>query len=229
MATVSYQFDATGINPANLVIRELHTVTEINATTYNVIVPIFAPFYLDNLKLYHIDMSGVWTEMNETVDYDVALPYIGASRSVGKMVYGGVSILTEYAEGTIAVTYQTIGGPWVADANYVLTVLAEKVYNPRTTVWELLTNVQETFPPINHDQRLDYVYDSGHLINAINGIAHEIHSTRPVIPSAIMVGLGNVEDLPVASNSECDNLLEVDTYVTMRQLVRILRNLKLIQ
>ena len=44
-----YDFDPTGSLPANLVVDELHTITEINVNTYNIIIPEFAPFYTNNL------------------------------------------------------------------------------------------------------------------------------------------------------------------------------------
>ena len=174
MADVSYPLDTTGISPDNLVPNELHTVTEVNATTYNLLVPVFAPFYIDNLKIEHVLMDGTIRELVPDFDYYPALPYIGASGSIGKMIYGAVSINTTLANGTIRFTYQTLGGDWCADRDYVLEALANKVYNPRTTVWDIITNKQQLFPPINHDQNLDYVYDSGEMINGLNEIADAI-------------------------------------------------------
>ena len=55
-----YDFDPTGSLPANLVVDELHTITEINANTYNIIIPEFAPFYTNNLSVVYNDgINGV--------------------------------------------------------------------------------------------------------------------------------------------------------------------------
>ena len=39
-----YDFDPTGSSPANLIVDELHTITEINDNTYNIMMPEFSPF-----------------------------------------------------------------------------------------------------------------------------------------------------------------------------------------
>ena len=48
-------FDPTGLASTNYVEDEVHTLTEINDATYRLIVPTFAPFYLDNFKFVHRD------------------------------------------------------------------------------------------------------------------------------------------------------------------------------
>jgi hypothetical protein len=90
-------------------------------------------------------------------------------------------------------------------------------YNPRTTVWDVVTDKPSAFPPITHDQNLDYVYGHLELITAINGIASQI-LTRPA-PDKIVVGLGNVQNLPMASDAEVLSAAPVEKYITLRQLV----------
>lgn len=172
--TVTYNLDLTGISPDNLIENEQHTLTEVNNQTYRTIVPEFAPFYLDNFTLRHLDDEGNITNLVEGVDFYLSLPYIGASRSIGKMLYGGITMNTDFVNGLIMANYQTLGGTWNADAGYVLNMLAEHIYNPRIVVWDQVTNIQETFPPTNHDQSLDYIYGYQELINAINAMAASI-------------------------------------------------------
>ena len=64
-----------------------------------------------------------------------------------------------------------MGGGWVADANLVLTTLAEHLYNPKIVSWDLVTNVQQTFPPINHDDHMNYLFGHQQLIDAINALS----------------------------------------------------------
>lgn len=233
MPNIAYPFDPSGLSPVNLIPDEIHVLTEINDTTYRIIVPEFAPFYLDNFKLVHRDSTGVESELTVDVDYYFCLPYIGASRSIGKMVYGGVSINKILLNGTLKLTYQTLGGDWNADSGYVLERLAEYVYNPRTTIWDIVTNKQEIFPPINHDQNLDYIYGHQDLIGSINSIAdkitevagqphfvqHLINLTNPHQVTKEQVGLSEVSNLALASNNEVIAREPVDKYVTLKQLI----------
>jgi len=238
MPNVSYPFDTTGLLASNLIAGEAHTLTEINANTYRILIPEFAPFYLDNFVLEHVDQLGAITTLQEGIHYILCLPYIGAVRSTGKMIYGGVSITDLIVNGTVRVTYQTIGGDWTADASYVLNALAEQVYNPRTTVWDVVTNKPNQFPPTVHNQHMDNVFGHQVLIDAIDGLADTIvTSSQSAAPSLVshllddqnphfvtpaQLGLGNIENLPLASDAEVMARAHVDKYITLRQLLLLL-------
>lgn len=232
--TVSYPFDPTGLADSNIVPDEIHTLTEVNAQSYRILIPTFAPFYLGNFTITHTDSSGQTRPLIEDVDYTFCLPYIGATRSIGQMVYGGVSINDLIVNGVLKVTYRTLGGDWIADTNYVLNMLAEHVYNPRITVWDVVTNKSTMFPPINHDQTMDYVYGHQDLINSLNSVAdsiiggpdqgtpaihHLLDENNPHHVTKAQVGLADVVNYPQASDEEVDSLTPVDKYFTLRQLL----------
>ena len=232
-------FDPTGLASTNFVEDEVHTLTEINDSTYRLIVPTFAPFYLDNFNFVHRDSSGVITPLIEDVDYSFCLPYIGATRSIGKILYGGLSINRTFLNGTIEISYQSLGGDWCADAQYVLDRIAEKVYNPRTTVWDVVTNKTNQFPPINHDQNLDYVFGHQTLVDSINTVAdkivesqqqphfvsHLLDSSNPHQTTKSQVCLDIVENLPVATQQEIDDKTSVHKYVTLGQVLQLIQSL----
>ena len=155
MPNVTYPLDTTGISPANLVRDEPHVLTEINDATYRIIIPDFAPFYQDNFQLRYSDGAGNISILEKGIDFDFCLPYMDASRAIGKYLFGALTIHNAYVQGYLAVDYQTLGDKWVADKNYVLEQLVEHNYNPRVVYWDQLTNVQQTFPPTSHAQ--DYV------------------------------------------------------------------------
>lgn len=235
MPDVTYPLDLTGIAPSNLITDEIHVLTEINENTYRIIIPKFAPFYLDNFKVKHTDIGGVTRELIPDVDYTICLPYIDGSRSVGKMLYGGVTINTDLINGVIKIDYQTIGGEWTADSAYVLERLYELVYNPRTTVWDIVTNKPNQFPPTDHAQHMDTVFGHIHLIDAINNIANTVGGS-PSTSSGYMshvfatgnvhnmtkgdIGLGAVVNLGLATDQEVQNLSLIDKYVTLRQIIQ---------
>lgn len=232
-------FDPTGLASTNYVEDEVHTLTEINDATYRLIVPTFAPFYLDNFKFVHRDSAGVLTPLIEDVDYSLCLPYIGATRSIGKMLYGGISVNRTFLNGTIEISYQSLGGDWCGDAQYVLDRIAERIYNPRITVWDVVTNKVNQFPPINHDQNLDYVFGHQSLVDSINSIAdkvleadqqphfvnHLLDSTNPHQVNKVQVGLPDVENLPVATQQEIDDKISVRKYVTLDQVLQLIQSL----
>ena len=233
---ISYPLDTTGVNPTNLIEDEIHTLTEINDFTYRIIIPTFAPFYLDNLVLEHVSPSNVVTVLTKDVDYVVCLTYESASRSIGKMLYGGLTINTELLNGTIKVTYQTLGGDWTADAQYVLEAIAESNYNPRITIWDIVTNKPNQFPPINHDNQIDTTYGYQELLDKlqelITTVANNPNSSTPLIahlaannPHGVNktdVGLSNVENYAIATDQEVMDKDLLNKYVTLRQMVSFL-------
>lgn len=190
MPTASYPLDITGINPANLVTNEVHTLTEINSSTNRLLIPVFAPFYLDNFRLTHIDPNGIGRLLHENADYIFVLPYLAGSRSIAKMLYGAVSITNAVIDGSIVMEYQTLGGEWIADRNHALEVLTNNVYNPIVTTWDLVTNKQDLFPPINHDLSMDYVMGQQDLIDAIHQIRDAIIDGPQLTPSLLQALTG---------------------------------------
>lgn len=233
---ISYPLDTTGTASSNLVSSEIHTLTEINDFTHRIIIPSFAPFYLDNLVVEHISSTNVVTALEEDVDFVTVLIYESASRSIGKMLYGGLSINTELLNGTIRITYQTLGGDWTADPQYVLERIAESNYNPRITIWDIVTDKPNQFPPTNHDNTIDTTYGYKELLDKFDELVTTI-ANNPNSSSALlshitaignvhgvtkdMVGLGFVENYPVASDLEVTNKDLVDKYVTLRQLISL--------
>ena len=169
-----YPFDPTGSALTNKIVDEQHTTTEANYRNYRFIVPNYAPFFTTNLvvKLSSIVNGSLQTTtLVEGVDYYTALPYKAATISIGMPIYGAITLNNALAVGIISVTYQTLGDVWCVDPNYVYQWLAEKAYNPRLTLWDQVTNVQQIFPPINHSQNFNDFYSEFDLIQAINDLS----------------------------------------------------------
>lgn len=197
-----YAFDPTGLASANKIVGEVHTLTEINANPYRLIIPGFAPFYLDNFKLSYIDSLGAVQVLVEGIDFHLTLPYIAATRSIGKMVYGCISISNLQLNGTYKVDYQTIGGDWVCDVPSVFQALVNNNYNPKIASWDSVTNVQAIFPPINHEVHMDQLKGHEDLIASLGSLADTI-ANKPQ----------TMWPLP-ASQAQVNTGLDNNTYVT---------------
>lgn len=173
MPTVTYPLDMSGNNPANLIEGELHTVSESHFKDYFFIVPEFAPFYVDNFSL-SISINGNITPLQEDIDYSFALQYVTGTRISGKAMYGAVTLHNLNLNGILLMNYQTIGGDQIADRLLVLTTLADKAYNPRTTIWDILTNVPNSLPPSPHYQDYDQFLGQEELVTKLGEIRDAI-------------------------------------------------------
>jgi len=238
MANITYPLDTSGVAASNLITSELHTVSESNYRDYYFIVPNFAPFYTDRFKLLYI-LNGTQRELAENVDYSFALPYVAGIRSVGKLIYGAVTLNNLDTNGILAFQYQTLGGEWVVDRLHVLQHLAEKVYNPRLTVWDVVTDKPDVFPPMPHYQDYDQFYGQEELIGALSQISSTIigssqsstvvrHLTNHENPHEVtkeQIGLGNLQNWRLATIPETLTGVSFDTLITPLTLQSKLTNI----
>lgn len=241
MSTVSYPLDKTGLSTANKVPREGHLLTEVNDATYRILIPDFAPFYLDNFEIIHVDGLGVEKVLVRDLDYVLTLPYLSASTVVGKMLYGGASINNRLIDGKLLISYQCLGGDDVALIGVVREKLHEMTINPRTTSWEIIANKPDVFPPSEHTHPFDDVAGSDDMVAAVHGLSaavaagpsptngvfkHLLNQDNPHETDKEQVGLGNVENLPMATDEEVRNHAPVEKYITLRQALILFESLK---
>ena len=232
----NYVYDPIGTLPANLIIGETHSVTEANFRDYYLIIPTYAPFFINNLTV-HLTVNNVTSLLVEGVDYSLVLFYLAATRSLGIPVYGAISLNNTNVSGQITVNYQTIGNPYIADKQQVLAALATYTYNPRITTWDLITNVQEIWPPNDHNQDASTLDGMFELVTAINNLITTIGVSNSSIPqyinfitnpnnptnvTASQVGLGLVQNLPLATNNQILNEIPANAYVTLSQVLQLL-------
>lgn len=196
--SITYPYDDSGVKAENLVKGELHSVNESHFRDYFFLVPNFAPFYVDNFKA-SIAVNGETRALVEDVDYSFALSYVTGTRTTGKQLYGAITLHNLRLNGIITIEYQTIGGKHMADRLQVLTTLADKAYNPRTTIWELVTDVPDALPPTPHYQDYDTFFGQDKVVDGLHGIVEAIANssnlTRETIAEFMTsIGIETLED-----------------------------------
>lgn len=210
----SYPLDATGILQTNRILDEQHAVTENNFRDYYFIVPKFAPFFADNISIIH-SYQGQTRQLVENVDYYCALMFIGATRAIGKPIYGAITLNNLNTSGIVSISYNTIGGKWIVDQNYIVEQVVEKAYNPRTVSWEQIIGTPETFPPIPHEWELVDLVGLSEVVNSLSSIEeailnssqnlatnHVSNFSNPHYVTKTQLGLSNVENWRVATSDE---------------------------
>jgi len=198
MPNVTYPLDTSGVAASNFIQNELHTVAESQFRDYYFIVPNFAPFYVDNFKVLY-NFSGNTRQLVENVDFSFAIPYVAGTRVTGKAMYGAITINNLNTFGVLSLSYQTVGGDQITDRLYVLSQLADMVYNPRTTIWDNLTNVPDYFPPTPHYQDYDQYYGQEELVNSLGQLTSAISNTSLDVANQInqlliKIGLNGLSD-----------------------------------
>lgn len=222
--TYVYPFDPTGSLTSNVIPNERHVLSGVTDREFNFIVPTFAPFFHNNFRIRHI---GLGRDLVEGVDYHFTHWFHAASHGVGRQLYGSITFIDKQLTGVVELRYQTIGGDWVYDANTILELMANRLTNPRITTWEQVVDLPFQFPVIDHEWDLDDLTGARHIVaklveittaineaNEANGASHVTDYTNPHRVTKAQVGLGVVENLPLANIAEARQGLSNDLYMT---------------
>lgn len=227
---ITYPFDPTGVLETNKIFNEQHTTTESNFRDYYFIVPNFAPFFADTVVVNYT-YQGITRTLIKDIDYYCALMFVSATRATGKPVYGAITLNNLNAIGIISLTYNTVGGDWNVDQHYVIEQIAEKAYNPRTVAWEHVVGAPSNFPPIPHAWDLVDLVGQTEVVAALSEIetailnsndnewaAHSSKFDNPHNVTKTQLGLSNVENWTIATNTEVELGVSNDTLITPKNL-----------
>jgi hypothetical protein len=231
---VSYPFDTTGLASSNLISNEQHVVTSYNYRNQYFVVPKSGPFFVDSL-IVTANSNGVVRTLIEGVDYFGALPYLSAAKSIGKALYGAISLADLSITGLVSLRYQTLGGPWSFSDSFVLEKVANHFYNPTITSWEQVTALPEQFPVINHEWKVTDMVGETELVAAISGISdalaiqmanqgkmHLEDFSNPHRVTKDQVGLNLVENFPPATLKGAVDGISGTSLITPHTLARVL-------
>lgn len=230
--------DFTGVDPAYKITNEQHTLSKNQFRDFYFIVPTFSPFFAENLTiLYNDPLKNVIRPLVENIDYYCALPFVGATRAIGKPVYGSIGLNNLSLVGTLSITYQTLGGGWSFDENQLVTELAELAYNPRGTTWEVVTGAPNVFPPIPHQWELTDLVGQTEVVKALGDIETAIlnnnqnawinHASRldnPHHVTTTLLGIPKIGNWGLATDAEMTSGSANDSLVTPLTLATKLTN-----
>lgn len=212
---LTYPFDPTGQAVSNRITGEQHPIQEANYRDYYYIVPTYAPFFENDVVITYTAVGGAQRVLVPDVDYYFALPYLGATRSIGVPLFGAISFNNSIVDGTITIDYRTLGGDWTTDPAVVLQNLATLMYNPRIALWDVVTDKPAIFPPINHLQNIDTIYGAQALIDALIMISNTIanSSGTTIVIGGTGGGGGGTGNLSDTYSIECttDRISNGDT------------------
>ena len=230
--------DYTGVNPAYLISSEQHVISKNQFRDFYFIVPQYSPFYAESVVIkYNDPTTQTIRNLVEGIDYYCTLPFVGATRAIGRPVYGAIGLNNLNVVGVISVTYQALGGQWSFDQNEILALLADMVYNPRTTTWEVITDLPNIFPPIPHEWNLQDLVGQTDIVNALNNIEAAIATqaqtawtrhlsdyTNPHNVTKAQLGIPDIGNWPLATESEVIAGSVTDKLVTPATIAALLAN-----
>ena len=167
-----YSRDMSGELPANLV-SERVTLTSVNRTDFNIILPRCAPFFHDSVKIKKI-------ETNEILEFgkdfyiggifEGITPYTKHNKDVGSIII----LLDQWVGGNYDLVYQTVGGDYVLDEEHYQEALKNASINPILVRWEELHGKPIEFPPLPHEHETSGTYEYDDFINELSRLRQGI-------------------------------------------------------
>jgi len=178
MSTITspqYPFDPTGQAATNRVVGELQPLLGGSDENFIFLIPKATPFFAESMTLNFKSLQGDIRPLVEGVDFYFSHHFIGASKACQKPVKGSITMLNNELRGTVIFNpYQTLGGEWTVDANKTAEILADKVYNPRTTSWDQVAGYPDIFPPVPHEWNLKDMVGMSSVLAALNRMVDAI-------------------------------------------------------
>lgn len=227
----SYPEDRSGVLASNLVTNEIQTITAENNRNFHFFIPNAAPFFRDGFKIFQ-NINGTLLPLVENVDYVFVYKFESASLSTMKDVFGGVGFLDLSVEGEFKLTYQTIGGDWILDADRVLEIVANEVFNPRGRTWDQVSGKPTNFGPTSHIQDASDFLSEQEVGDKLDSIAQAIaaNASRAAIAAPVTLeslGIPKIGNWGMASIAQAIEGVSSDTIINPLTLNAVLVKLGL--
>jgi hypothetical protein len=215
--TPAYPFDPTGLKVSNKVTGEQQILTPTNPRDAYFIVPKFAPYFGDSLKVVIKDLKNVVRTLVQGVDYYPSHTFMDASFATAKPIYGSITFLDTSLSGIVTLVYQTVGDVWVQDDATIALILADRLSNPRTTSWDRVANLPKAFPSIDHQYDLIDMKGLDSLVTSVDALTQAVLSTAGSNLAAHKAATGNVHGMvpgDIGAYSKTETAALVDTKIT---------------
>jgi hypothetical protein len=232
-APIAYPFDPSGTLASNKITAEHQVISPPELSEFHFIIPEATPFFAESMV---ITLLPGGQTLSEGVDYALSHYFHDASLQCASPIYGSITFLNNQLGGAVRMGYQTLGGDWTLSPERIIEILSNKLVNPRRVFWEQIADLPYRFPPIDHDWHLDDMVGMSEIVDVLEGIrdaliasgegglqAHISNVNNPHNTTKAQVGLGSVEDYPVATISEAQAGTAQNRYLT------VLRGAQLVQ
>ena len=236
-STYSPAVDYTGTALPNLVLNELHSIGNDGGSAYCYIVPHYSPFYANSVVVNSFANGVITGTLTVGVDYVFAFPFIGASRATGYSVFGGIKFTNPNFIGQVVLRYQTLGGTWITGAAVNSTIMNSPIVtnDPQVITWEQVANYKSNFPIVTIPwdkadtaelSAVNYAIETMRANLTTNlmsmdlsaQIAHLTNFSNPHNDTAATVGLGNVVNLPAATQMQANDPNNNTSYISAAEV-----------
>lgn len=176
-----YELDKTGLNPANSVVGEIHTLEP--AQQYRVLIPTYAPFFTQALTVRDNLTNNLLTR---GVDYKVVELAQEPSMLYGKEICSVILISNQNVSNEIRIDYQVLGGYYTNQSANLETMYQAFINDQRPIEFENVINKPYQYNPTAHTNYLEDLYGFENVVYALEKIERALTvSNLPIFDSLI--------------------------------------------
>ena len=128
----TYALDTTGLSVNNVVSGESHPVTPALLANFGALFLNYGPFFGRGFSIIYTPTGGTATALVEGKDYQLNFQLMGFGNTLSTKVWGAVQFYNLSLNGTVAVTYQALGGNWTFNTLDISNYLNSNQFNGNT-------------------------------------------------------------------------------------------------
>lgn len=171
MATPSpiyrYPLDGTGKSPDNLVVGEVH---QLSNRTVRCIAPTYGGFFAESVI---VKDSATQMPLIYKVDYNFGEMFEFPTGRYGKAVYG-IIIITKPNVTNVAIDYQALGGDYSYSMDALISMVENLNLGERPTEWGSIVGRPTAYNPATHFHDIGDVYGFEYVVHAIDRLRQAI-------------------------------------------------------
>lgn len=192
--TTVLDLDITGVNPANKIVDEPHTLTSNRPV--KAITPNLGPFYGNSIVVKDIDNNI----LTRGADYQLVELHQEATLKYGKEIFSVILIINPSISNQVKITYQALGGHYTYSDTAILNLYNTVMNDNRPVHWSNVLNKPDAYPPSIHRHLIEDVYGFEAVVDYLERIKRAITLGQTSVVLSIIDSL--------ISNFKCGNLIK---------------------
>lgn len=218
LPNIRYALDPTGINPDNLVVGEVHT---LSAAQIRAFATTYGAYFTESIQIWdHITN----TPLVRGVDFQCVELLQEATVRYGKEISVLVLILNHNVSNQIRTNYQVLGGLYQNDASAIINMYNNVMMDERDVDWINVLNKPYQYPPTLHNHLLQDIYGFEALSVSLERVRNAIVLSDVPAFEALITWVKN--RIPaVVTEAEISAVSSNSKFVTFERLLYALHEL----
>lgn len=218
LPNIRYALDPTGINPDNLVVGEVHTLSVAQVRAF---APTYGAFFSESIQVWDNTTNQL---LIKNTDYVCVELLQEATVKFGKEICLLVLVVNHNVSNNIRVNYQVLGGLYQNNAAGIVNMYNTVMNDHRDVDWINVMNKPYQYPPTLHNHLLQDIYGFEALAVSLERVRNAIVLSNVPAFEALITWVKN-RALNIVTEQEIHDVTSVNKLVTFERLLFALEEL----